>query len=92
MNGTKYLRESEKQIGRRAMVIEECINGIAYPLLGDTIVYLLAVQFHAGNMALGYISSASYIAGIVLPLVPLPFRGRNQVKSQMFCWYIRAFF
>lgn len=92
MNGTKYLRESEKQIGRRAMVIEECINGIAYPLLGDTIVYLLAVQFHAGNMALGYISSASYIAGIVLPLVPLLFRGRNQVKSQMFCWYIRAFF
>lgn len=92
MTGTKYLRESEKQIGRRAMVIEECINGIAYPLLGDTIVYLLAVQFHAGNMALGYISSASYIAGIFLPLVPLLFRGRNQVRSQMFCWYIRAFF
>lgn len=90
MSETRYLRESEKQAGRKAMVIEEFINGITYPLLGDTLVYLLAVQFQAGNMTLGYISSASYIAGIVLPLVPWLFQGRNEVRCQQFSWYARA--
>lgn len=90
MAGTQYLQESEKQAGRKYMVIEESLNGIAFPLLGDTIVYLLAVQFHAGNMALGYISSAAYIAGIILPLVPILFQGKNQVKCQEFSWYARS--
>lgn len=90
MKATPYLRESEKRAGRKAMVIEESINGIAYPLLGDTIVYLLAVQLAAGHMVLGYISSASYIAGIVLPLVPMVFNGRNQVRCQQFSWTVRA--
>lgn len=90
MPKTKYLQESEKQYGRKCMVVEEALNGIAYPLLGDTIVYLLAVQFHAGNMALGYISSAAYIAGVVLPFVPLLFQGKNQIKCQAFSWFARS--
>jgi hypothetical protein len=87
---TKYLSETEKQYGRRCMVIEESINGIAFPLLGDTLVYLLAVAFQAGNFALGYISSAAYIGGIVLPIVPLIFQGKNQIKCQAFAWYARS--
>jgi len=72
------------------MVIEECFNGISFPLLGDTLVYLLAVSFHAGNLALGYISSAAYIGGVVLPLVPILFQKKNQVKCQAFAWYGRS--
>ena len=80
MGKTKYLSEAEKQQGRKHMYRQEVFNGIAYSLLGDTIVYLLAIYFGAGNLALGYIASASYIAGIVLPFVSIIFKiGRAHV-------------
>lgn len=72
------------------MYRQELYNGVAYSLLGDTIVYLLAIYFGAGNIALGYISSASYIAGIVLPFVPQMFHGRNQIKVQSLVWVLRG--
>ena len=72
------------------MYRQELYNGVAYSLLGDTIVYLLAIYFGAGNIALGYISSASYIAGIVLPFVPKMFHGRNQIKVQSLVWVLRG--
>ena len=72
------------------MYRQELYNGVAYSLLGDTIVYLLAIYFGAGNIALGYISSASYIAGIVLPFVPQMFHGRNQIKVQSLVWALRG--
>ncbi|HAF86639.1 MAG TPA: MFS transporter [Sphaerochaeta sp.] len=72
------------------MYQQEVYNGIAYSLLGDTIVYLLAIYFGAGNLALGYIASASYIAGIVLPFVTRIFKGRNQIKVQSAAWLVRG--
>ena len=72
------------------MYRQELHNGVAYSLLGDTIVYLLAIYFGASNIALGYIASASYIAGIVLPFVPQVFKGRNQVKVQSLVWILRG--
>ncbi len=72
------------------MYRQELYNGVAYSLLGDTIVYLLAIYFGASNIALGYIASASYIAGIVLPFVPQVFKGRNQVKVQSLVWILRG--
>ncbi|HBO36573.1 MAG TPA: MFS transporter, partial [Sphaerochaeta sp.] len=72
------------------MYRQELYNGVAYSLLGDTIVYLLAIYFGAGNIALGYISSASYIAGIILPFVPQMFHGRNQIKVQSLVWVLRG--
>ncbi|MDD2395239.1 MAG: MFS transporter, partial [Sphaerochaeta sp.] len=90
MPKTKYLSEAEKRVGRKHMYRQELYNGVAYSLLGDTIVYLLAIYFGAGNIALGYISSASYIAGIVLPFVPQMFHGRNQIKVQSLVWVLRG--
>lgn len=90
MPKTKYLSDAEKKFGRKHMYREEMYNGVAYSLLGDTIVYLLAIYFGAGNIALGYISSASYIAGIVLPFVPQMFHGRNQIKVQAMAWLMRG--
>jgi len=90
MGKTKYLSEAEKRVGRKHMYRQELYNGVAYSLLGDTIVYLLAIYFGAGNIALGYISSASYIAGIILPFVPQMFHGRNQIKVQSLVWVLRG--
>jgi len=90
MAKTKYLSEAEKQHGRRHMYRQEVYNGIAYSLLGDTIVYLLAIYFGAGNLALGYIASSSYIAGVVLPFVSIIFKGKNQIKVQSAAWLIRG--
>ncbi len=90
MGKTKYLSETEKQQGRKHMYRQEVYNGIAYSLLGDTIVYLLAIYFGAGNLALGYIASASYIAGIVLPFVSIIFKGKNQIKVQSAVWLVRG--
>ncbi len=72
------------------MYRQEVYNGIAYSLLGDTIVYLLAIYFGAGNLALGYIASASYIAGVVLPFVSIIFKGKNQIKVQSTVWLVRG--
>ncbi|WP_320129581.1 MFS transporter [uncultured Sphaerochaeta sp.] len=91
MPKTKYLNEAEKKAGQNAMYIEETINGVSYSLLADTIVYLLALSFGASSLALGYIASASYIAGVVLPFVPRLFQGKNQVKVQSAVWYLRGF-
>ncbi|MFA6681399.1 MAG: MFS transporter [Sphaerochaeta sp.] len=90
MGKTRYLSEAEKQQGRKHMYRQEVYNGIAYSLLGDTIVYLLAIYFGAGNLALGYIASASYIAGVVLPFVSIIFKGKNQIKVQSTVWLIRG--
>lgn len=90
MPKTKYLSEAEKKLGRKHMYRQELYNGVAYSLLGDTLVYLLAISFGAGNIALGYISSASYIAGIVLPFVPQMFQGRNHIKVQSLVWVLRG--
>ncbi|MDT4761179.1 MFS transporter [Sphaerochaeta sp. PS] len=90
MGKTKYLSEAEKQLGRKHMYLQEFFNGVAYSLLGDTIVYLLAIYFGAGNLALGYIASASYIAGAVLPFIPLIFKGKNQIKVQSSVWLLRG--
>jgi len=90
MPKTRYLSEAEKQIGRKHMYLQEMYNGVAYSLLGDTIVYLLAIYFGAGNIALGYIASASYIAGVVLPFIPHIFKGKNQIKVQAGVWQLRG--
>jgi predicted MFS family arabinose efflux permease len=73
------------------MYVEEMYNGMGYSLLADTIVYLIALSFGANNLALGYIASASYIAGVVLPFVPRFFKGKNQIKVQSNVWYLRGF-
>lgn len=90
MAKTKYLNEEEKKKGQKYLNRSEAWNGVSFSLLGDTFVYLLAVQFGAGNLALGYISSAIHIAGFVLPVVPRLFRGRNMIKVQAFCWLLRG--
>ncbi len=87
---TKYLSDSEKREGQRYLYHSEVYNGLGFSMLGDTIVYILAVQFNAGNLALGYIASAMYIVGVVLPLMATVFRHKNVVKVQTVTWLLRG--
>ncbi|MDY0372383.1 MAG: MFS transporter, partial [Sphaerochaetaceae bacterium] len=87
---TKYLSETEKRTGQNRLYRSEVWNGLGFSMLGDTIVYILAVQFGAGNLALGYIASAMYIVGFVLPAMTLFFKGKNVVKLQTVTWVLRG--
>ena len=90
MARTRYLSDSEKRLGQKYLYTSEIYNGLGFSMLGDTIVYILAVRFGASNLALGYIASAMYIVGIILPLMARTFRGRNVVKVQTLTWYLRG--
>lgn len=90
MAKTKYLNEEEKKRGQRYLNRGEAWNGVSFSLLGDTFVYLLAVQFGAGSLALGYISSAIHLMGVILPIVPRLFKGKNMIRVQSFCWLLRG--
>ncbi len=87
---TKYLSDSEKKEGQRYLYHSEVFNGLGFSMLGDTIVYILAVQFNASNIALGYIASAMYIVGILLPMMARVFRHKNVVKVQTTTWLLRG--
>ncbi|MDY0303847.1 MAG: MFS transporter [Sphaerochaeta sp.] len=90
MAKTRYLSEAEKREGRKHLYRQEMYNGIAYSWIGDTIVYLMAIYFSASNIALGYISAAAYITGVVLPFVPRIFHGKNHIKVQSTVWAFRG--
>lgn len=68
----------------------ELYNGISYGMLGDTLVYILAVRFAAPNIALGFIPSAIYLTSLIIPLV-MPFLANRNLKSTMFTfWMLRG--
>jgi hypothetical protein len=87
---TKYLSQEEKQTGQRHYYRFQLYNGAGFNFLGDTIVYLLAISFNAGNLQLGYLSSAVFITGVFLPAVPRLFAGKNLLSVQSIFWFLRG--
>lgn len=89
---TKFLNEAEKKIGQKRVTSSEVFNGFGSIFLGDTLVFLLAVYFDAGNVVLGFISSGIYVAGLAVPLLMKLFIGRNQERSHALVWNLRGIF
>ncbi len=87
---TKYLSQKEKLIAQRYYYRFQMFNGAGYNFLGDTIVYLLAINFHASNLQLGYISSAALLMGIFLPILPRLLAGKNLLAVQSVSWFLRG--
>ncbi len=87
---TKYLTREEKLLGQKHYNRFQKLNGAGYNFLGDTIVYLLAIYFGASNIQLGYISSAGFLMGIFLPVIPRLVRGKNLVTLQAISWLFRG--
>jgi hypothetical protein len=84
------LNDAEKKYGQKRMFWSEIFNGFSSIFLGDTLVFLLAVHFQAGNIILGLISSGIYVAGLAMPLMMKMFVGHNQEKCHAFCWQMRG--
>ena len=87
---SQYLSEKERVKGRKAMTRFEFFNGISFGMLGDTLVYILAVRFAAPNIALGFIPSLVYITSFIIPLV-MPFLVNKNLRSTMYVfWMLRG--
>lgn len=87
---TRFLSSEEKAIGVKHHYHHQQFNGAGFNFLGDTPVYLLAIQFGATNTQLGYISSTIYITGILLSVIPRIFSGHNMVKLYFWGWILRG--
>ena len=85
-----FLSRREKQKGRRSYLLYTFVNGLGYSFLAETIIYLLAMNYGAGNMQLGYISSAVYLTGLVVFFVPLLFRDMKIIKLFFIAWLLRG--
>ncbi len=87
---TIYLTREEREEGQKHFFRFQLFNGFSYTMLGNTAVYLLALNYGASNIQLGYISSAHFLAGFILPILPRLLAGRNLVKVQYAAWSIRG--
>lgn len=87
---TRYLNDAEKRYGQKISYQVEAWNGIGYNFLADTMISLIALYFGASNLAIGYIASAPYIAGIVLPFIPRLLKGCNMIRMQALVWAFRS--
>lgn len=65
-------------------------NGIAYFLLTDTIVLLLAMHFNASNMQLGWLSSAMYVTAVATLVTPILFSGVSLKHFYCWAWLLRG--
>ncbi len=90
MRKTRFLTDEEKKQGAQVLSQFQGLNGIGYSLLGDTPVYLLAIMYGATNVQLGYISSAAFIAGVLLPVLPRLLKGKNIISVLSISWLIRG--
>ncbi len=85
-----YISRTKKLEGQRNYITYVFINGLGYSFLAETIIYLLAIHFGAGNLTLGYISSAVYLTGVVIFFVPRLFPNVKIITLFFFAWMIRG--
>ncbi|MBN2628115.1 MAG: MFS transporter [Spirochaetales bacterium] len=85
-----FLSRAKKLTGQKNYITYTFINGLGYSFMAETIIYLLALYFGAGNMALGYISSAVYLTGVVIFFVPRLFPGVRIIGLFFAAWMLRG--
>ncbi|QEN03878.1 MFS transporter [Thiospirochaeta perfilievii] len=90
MEYNNFLSRKEKEIGQKSYIKYTFINGLSYSFLAETIIYLMALNFGASNMQLGYISSAVYLTGIVVFFVPILFPNTRIIKLFFIAWLLRG--
>lgn len=67
------------------------LNGIGFNFIGETSVVLLAMQFSASNVQIGYLNSCFHISGIIAVIAPL-LLARARVMTVFYrAWTIRGF-
>lgn len=89
---TKFLSEEEKLASQKRIYKFQSLNGMAFNFMGQTPVYLMAINFGATNIELGYISSLMFLTGFILVFLPRLLAGRNLIKVQSAAWFFRGMF
>lgn len=84
------LSRKNKEKGQKSYLSFTFINGLGYSFMAETIIYLMAIHFNAGNLALGYISSAVYLTGVIILFVPLLFPNIKIVNLFFGVWLLRG--
>ena len=87
---THFLSQNEREAGLHNYQIFSFWNGLGFSFLSTSIVSLLAIQFGASNLQLGYISSAVHFAGIVLIFIPRLLNGFRIKKVYFLVWVLRG--
>ncbi len=87
---TKYLSQDEREQGSKYFFRWAALNGLGFSVLGDTIIYLMAIHFGASNLQLGYISSLLHVSGLVLLIVPRLLAGKNLTSILFYSWIFRG--
>ncbi|MDC7126196.1 MAG: MFS transporter [Spirochaetales bacterium] len=90
MSSYHFLSKADKQKGQKGYLTYTFINGLGYSFMAETIIYLLAMHFGAGNIQLGYISSAVYLTGLITFFVPVIFPNVKIVNLFFVAWLIRG--
>jgi len=85
-----FLSRKKKQQGQKNYLTYTFVNGLGYSFLAETIIYLMAIHFGAGNLSLGYISSAVYLTGAAIFFVPIVFSKMKIVKLFFLAWMLRG--
>jgi hypothetical protein len=60
MNKTNFLSAEEKERGFSNLKKHSVWNGLGFSFMTEAIIYLMAINFNATNVQLGYISSALF--------------------------------
>ncbi|MBN2625070.1 MAG: hypothetical protein JXA95_00285 [Spirochaetales bacterium] len=92
MKQTHFLTAEEKETGFSYILKHSIWNGLGYSFLTETIIYLMAIHFNATNVQLGYISSALFLSGLVLLVVPHLFGGGDMKQIFFWGWFLRGLF
>ncbi len=87
---THHLSNEEKKIGVHNLLTHAVFNGLGFGLLGQTVVYLLAIHFNATNTQLGYIASCHLISGIIFIFLPKLLSGFKSTKVFFYGWLFRG--
>lgn len=84
------LSEAERARGLKLHIGHQFCNGLGFNFIGQTPVLLLAIEFGASNLQIGYLTSLIYIAGVVLALVPVLFSGILLTRLHFWAWLFRG--
>jgi len=90
MKQTHFLTAEEKETGFSYLVKHSIWNGLGYSFLTETIIYLMAMNFGATNVQLGYISSALFLSGLILLVVPRLLGGSDMRGIFFWGWLLRG--
>lgn len=85
-----FLSRTEKELGQKSYLTYTFINGLSYSFLAETIIYLMAMNFGASNIQLGYISSAVYLTGVTVFFVPIVFPNIKIISLFSTAWLLRG--